>query len=153
MIRDYKDVTPAVLAVTERTRDPRLREIMTALVKHLHQFIIDVRLTEAEFREATALLAEMGRLTTETHNEVVLMAGSLGVSSLVCLLNHGDHGKHQTSQNLLGPFWRMHSPPTPNGGSGCRSEWSRYPSKFPEHNSGRRAGNLRIRELPLCARS
>ena len=44
------------------------------------------------------------------------MAGSLGVSSLVCLLNNGDGGRLETSQNLLGPFWRMHSPRVENGG-------------------------------------
>src|SRR5262244_1339898 len=95
-IESQQDVTPAVLAVMERTSDPRLRTIMISLIKHLHSFIRDVRLTEAEFREATAILAEMGKLTTETHNEVVLMAGSLGVSSLVCLLNNGEHGQTQT---------------------------------------------------------
>jgi catechol 1,2-dioxygenase len=122
MIRHESDVTPAVLAVMERTADPRLREIMCSLVKHLHGFVREVRLTEAEFREATTIINEIGRLTTHTHNEAVLMAGSLGVSALVCLLNHGDHGRTATSQNLLGPFWRMHSPRTENGGSIVRSE-------------------------------
>ena len=59
----------------------------------------------------------MGRLTTDTHNEMVLMAGSLGVSSLVCLLNNGDEGNTETSQSLLGPFWRLNSPRVENGGS------------------------------------
>jgi catechol 1,2-dioxygenase len=122
IIKHHQDVTPAVLEVMERTRDPRLREIMVSLVKHLHGFVRDVRLTEAEFREATALLGEIGQLTTATHNEAVLMAGSLGVSSLVCLLNNGDHGNTETSQSLLGPFWRLNSPPVPNGGSIVRSE-------------------------------
>jgi catechol 1,2-dioxygenase len=52
---------------------------------------------------------------------MVLMAGSLGVSSLVCLLNNGDHGQTETSQNLLGPFWRMNSPKLENGASILRS--------------------------------
>jgi len=121
-IKSHEDVTPAVLAVMERTTDPRLREIMVSLIRHLHGFIRDVRLTEAEFRSATALLNEMGQLSTDTHNETVLMAGSLGVSSLVCLLNNGDGGQTETSQSLLGPFWRMHSPRTGNGGSILRSE-------------------------------
>ena len=84
-----QDVTVAASAVMERTSDPRLREIMLSLVKHLHGFVRDVRLTEAEFREATAIL-DWPAKSTDTHNEVVLMAGSLGVSSLVCLLNNGD---------------------------------------------------------------
>src|SRR3954451_7943281 len=122
LIERQQDVTPAVLEVMERTCDPRLREIMVSLVKHLHGFVRDVRLTEAEFREATAILNEMGKLTSDTHNEPVLMAGSLGVSSLVCLLNNGDHGNAETSQSLLGPFWRMHSPHVANGGSIIRSD-------------------------------
>src|SRR4051794_32233943 len=121
LIERQQDVTPAVLEVMERTRDPRLREIMVSLIKHLHGFVRDVRLTEAEFREATAILNEMGKLTTDTHNEPVLMAGSLGVSSLVCLLNNGDHGNTETSQSLLGPFWRLNSPRTENGGTIIRS--------------------------------
>ena len=121
-IERYEDVTPAVLQVMERTSDPRLREIMVSLIKHLHGFVRETRLTEAEFRDATALVVELGKLTNETHNEVVLMAGSLGVSALVCLLNNGDRGETETSQSLLGPFWRLNSPRVPNGGSIVRSD-------------------------------
>jgi catechol 1,2-dioxygenase len=121
-IERQHDVTPAVVEVMQRTRDPRLREIMVSLVKHLHSFVREVRLTEAEFREATAILNEIGNLSTDKHNEMVLMAGSLGVSSLVCLLNNGDRGQTETSQSLLGPFWRLNSPRVPNGGSIVRSD-------------------------------
>jgi catechol 1,2-dioxygenase len=122
VIQREEDVTRAALAVMERTTDPRLREIMLALVRHLHAFVREVRLTEAEFREATAILNEMGALASDTHNETVLMAGSLGLSSLVCLLNNGDQGQTETSQSLLGPFWRLNAPATPNGGSIVRSD-------------------------------
>jgi catechol 1,2-dioxygenase len=81
----------------------------------------EARLTEDEFRDATAILNEIGQLATDKHNEMVLMAGSLGVSSLVCLLNNGDGGATETSQSLLGPFWRMNSPRVENGGSLLRS--------------------------------
>jgi catechol 1,2-dioxygenase len=122
IVRRPDDVTNAVLAAMERTGEPRLREIMTSLVSHLHGFVWEVRLTEAEFREAASILVELGQRTTEAHNEVVLMAGSLGVSSLVCLLNNGESGTKETSQNLLGPFWRLGSPRVENGGSIVRSE-------------------------------
>jgi catechol 1,2-dioxygenase len=49
------------------------------------------------------------------------MAGSLGLSALICLINNGDHGTTETDHNMLGPFWRMHSPVTANGGSIVRS--------------------------------
>ncbi|MQW88765.1 intradiol ring-cleavage dioxygenase [Sinorhizobium saheli] len=122
VIKTESDLTPAVLAVMNRTEDPRLREILVAMVKHLHAFVREVRLTEVEFREATAMLNEIGRLHTDQHNEFVLMAGSLGVSSLVCLLNNGDRGQTETSQSLLGPFWRLNSPRIENGGTIIRSE-------------------------------
>lgn len=122
MIRTEKDVTMRVLRVMELTSNPRLREIMVSLVKHLHGFVRDVRLTEAEFREATAIINEMGQLSTDSHNETVLMAGSLGVSSLICLLNNGDNGQTETSQSLLGPFWRLNSPEMENGASIVRSD-------------------------------
>ncbi|HSC28777.1 MAG TPA: dioxygenase, partial [Vicinamibacterales bacterium] len=115
-------MTPAVLKVMEQTNDPRLREIMVSLVKHLHGFVREVRLTEEEFRDATAILNELGQSSSDTHNEPVLMAGSLGVSSLVCLLNNGGNGATETTQNLLGPFWRMDSPRVENGGTIIRSD-------------------------------
>jgi catechol 1,2-dioxygenase len=121
LITRQEDVTPAVLEVMQQTQDPRLREIMCSLITHLHGFIRDVRLTEEEFRQATAILNEMGKLTTDTHNEPVLMAGSLGVSTLVCLLNNGNRGQTETKQSLLGPFWRLNSPRTSNGGTIIRS--------------------------------
>jgi catechol 1,2-dioxygenase len=124
-IQSPKDVTLAVQAVMQQTSDLRLREIMTSLVKHLHGFVTEAQLTEAEFRQAADLINEIGQRSNDSHNEAVLMAGSLGISQLVCLLNNGgvvdDDGSIQTTQNLLGPFWRMHSPRTANGGSILRS--------------------------------
>ena len=122
IIDNEAEVTEAVLAVMRQTRDPRLREIMVSLITHLHGFVRDVRLTEEEFRQATAIINDIGQATTDSHNEAVLMAGSLGVSSLVCLLNNGNDGAAETTQSVLGPFWRLDSPPTENGGSLVRSK-------------------------------
>jgi catechol 1,2-dioxygenase len=121
IISNHDEVTADALAVMERTADPRARAILVSLVKHLHAFVRESKLTEAEFRQAAAILNEMGKLTSDTHNEMILMAGSLGVSSLVCLLNNGEGGATETSQSLLGPFWRMHSPRAANGASIVRS--------------------------------
>jgi catechol 1,2-dioxygenase len=122
VIKTQDDVTTAVLAELDRSEDPRFRQIMKAAVEHLHGFIRDAKLTEAEFHQACALIARLGQLTTVSHNEVVLTAGSLGVSALVCLLNNGDHGQTETSANLMGPFWRMNSPKTCNGDTIVRSK-------------------------------
>jgi hydroxyquinol 1,2-dioxygenase len=117
IIDNQHDLTAAVLAELQRAADPRFREIMAAAVQHLHGFVRDAKLSEAEFHRACALIATLGQLTTESHNEVVLIAGSLGVSSLVCLLNNGDRGQTETTANLMGPFWREGSPATRNGES------------------------------------
>ena len=121
IIDNQQDLTAAVLAELQRADDPRFREIMTAAVQHLHGFVRDAKLTEVEFHQACATLATLGQLSTASHNEVVLIAGSLGISALVCLINNGDRGQTETTANLMGPFWRMDSPATGNGGSIVRS--------------------------------
>lgn len=121
IIKDQNDVTKAVLAEISRAPDPRFREIMSAAVQHLHDFARDAQLTEAEFHKMCACIARLGQLTTPSHNEVVLASGSLGLSSLVCLLNNGNNGQTETTANLMGPFWRLSSPATENGESIVRS--------------------------------
>jgi protocatechuate 3,4-dioxygenase beta subunit len=121
IIENQAAVTDAVIAAFGRTEDPRLREILLALVRHLHGFVREVRLSEREFQEAARIIAAMGQKTTASHNEVVLMAGSLGVSALVCLLNNGDNGQTETQANLLGPFWRDDQPICASGDTLVRS--------------------------------
>ena len=120
IIETEKDVTKAVLAELAKAPNPRFREIMGAFVRHLHDFAREVKLTEEEFREAMAHIVKLGQHSNETHNEAVLISGSLGFSQLIVMLNNGDNGG-DTDASLLGPFWRMHSPVTPNGGSIVRS--------------------------------
>jgi len=122
IIANQQQVTPAVLEALARSPDPRFREIMSALVRHLHDFCREVKLTEREFERAIGYVVALGQHTTDSHNEAVLMSGSLGLSTLICLLNNGNNGQTETAANLLGPFWRMNSPRTENGGSIVRSE-------------------------------
>ena len=68
IIESQFDITPAVLAELERAQDPRFREIMGAAVRHLHAFVREVRLTEAEFQQACATIAKLGQATTPSHN-------------------------------------------------------------------------------------
>jgi hydroxyquinol 1,2-dioxygenase len=121
VITSPDDVTAAVLAEVGRTKDPRTRELLAAAVRHLHAFVRETHLTEAEFQHIARIVARLGQVTTESHNEVVLIAGSLGVSSLVCLQNNGEGGAHETTANLMGPFWRAGSPREENGASIVRS--------------------------------
>src|ERR1700741_4219126 len=100
IIEHPQQVTEAVLSELQRTSDPRVKEIVSAAVRHLHDFAREVRLTEDEFRQGCAFIAQLGKKTNETHNEVVLLAGSLGLSILVCLLNNGN-SEMGTTANLL----------------------------------------------------
>ena len=117
MIEKPEDVTAAVLAEMHRTPDPRVKEILAALVRHLHGFAREVHLTEREFQQAVSFIAALGQRTTPSHNEVMLVAGSLGLSNLVCLLNNGLGGTRPTQANNLGPFWREGAPRYANGAS------------------------------------
>ena len=121
IIEKQEDVTRAVLEEMRRTPDARTREILSALVRHLHGFIREVKLTEREFQEAIGALNAIGQNTTPSHNEAMLMAGALGASNLVCLLNNGAQGTRPTQATNLGPFYRAGSPRCQNGDSIIRS--------------------------------
>src|SRR6516164_2018061 len=76
IIRSEADVTEAVIAELARAPDARFREILGVAVRHLHAFVREARLTEAEFQQACACIARLGQATNASHNEVVLAAGS-----------------------------------------------------------------------------
>ena len=133
IVENAVQLTEAVVHEMRNTEDARVREILESLVRHLHAFAREVKLTEPEFDAAIRIVAELGQKTTASHNEVRLMAGSLGLSTLVCLMNNGDgavDGEVDTSANLLGPFWRVNSPVTPKGGSIVRSATPGEPMFF-----------------------
>ena len=122
IVEDEASVTDKVLAAMRGAASPRLREVMAALVRHLHAFAREVRLTEEEFETGIDFLNCIGQATHDAHNEGILFSDAVGLSSLVCLLNNGRNGATETASALLGPFWRMNSPRTENGGSIVRSE-------------------------------
>jgi protocatechuate 3,4-dioxygenase beta subunit len=117
IIRTEDDVTPAVLAEMHRTPNARTKELLSSLVKHLHAFVRETRLTEREFQEAIGLINAIGQKTTPSHNEAMLIAGALGVSNLVCLINNAQ----PTQANNLGPFYRAGAPQLADGASLLRS--------------------------------
>jgi catechol 1,2-dioxygenase len=125
IIEREEQVTEAVLRETGQVAEARTREILQALIRHLHAFAREVRLTEREFNTAINLVSQLGQLTTESHNETRLIAGSLGLSTLVCLMNNAG-----SSANLLGPFWRQGAPFVENGGSIVRSPTPGVPLFF-----------------------
>lgn len=102
-------VTAVVQAAMAHTADPRLRRIMAAVVEHAHALIRDVDLTEDEFQAAVRFVTLLGQQTDDHHNEVILAADVLGISTLVALRNNPEQ-EGQTAAALLGPFWRADAP-------------------------------------------
>ena len=121
IIEGADDVTPVVLETMAGATNPRFKQIMEALVRHAHAFAREVNLTEEEFEIGIDFLNRIGKQTSDVHNEGILFSDTIGFSTLVCLLNNGANGATETAAALLGPFWRMHSPKTENGGSILRS--------------------------------
>jgi catechol 1,2-dioxygenase len=121
IIEHESQLTGAVLEAMARTPNGRLREVMAALVPHLHAFIREVRPTEDEFEFGMRFVAAIGQHTHDKNNEVVLAADILGISSLVGLLNNSlTNG--QTAAALLGPFWRDNAPRYELGANLVQSE-------------------------------
>jgi protocatechuate 3,4-dioxygenase beta subunit len=98
------ELTAEVLARLATTPDDRLREVMTALVRHLHAFAAEVRLTEAEWLAGIRFLTAVGHITDERRQEFILLSDTLGLSSLVDLITHGA-GEEVTESTVLGPFY------------------------------------------------
>ncbi len=82
------DITAEVLQRFAATQDPRLRQIMLGLIKHLHAFVKEVELTEAEWFQAIGILTEAGRMCSDKRQEFILFSDTLGVSMVVDLISH-----------------------------------------------------------------
>jgi protocatechuate 3,4-dioxygenase beta subunit len=104
------ELTSEVLNRLAATPDVRLRELMTALVRHLHAFATEVRLTDAEWLRGIGFLTATGQKCDDVRQEFVLLSDSLGLSSLVDLVNHGDADSPATEATVLGPFYVPGSP-------------------------------------------
>ncbi|MFK4267623.1 dioxygenase family protein [Streptomyces milbemycinicus] len=104
-----------VLASFGNTPDPRLKEVMRALVLHLHAFIREVRLTEAEWQRAIDFLTAAGHLTTDRRQEFVLLSDVLGASMQTINVNH-EATADATEATVVGPFFVEGSPEIPLGG-------------------------------------
>jgi protocatechuate 3,4-dioxygenase beta subunit len=99
-----------VAAAFAGTPDPRLRELVTALVRHLHAFVKEVEPTEAEWAYAIDFLTRTGHLSDGARQEFILLSDVLGISMLVDTINHRSRGT-STESTVLGPFHMVESPP------------------------------------------
>lgn len=104
-----EEITAQVLARFDSTPDPRLREIMRALVAHLHAFVSEVGLSEEEWAQAIEILTATGRITDDKRQEFILWSDTLGVSMLVDALAH-PAPSGATESTVLGPFYVPGSP-------------------------------------------
>ncbi|MBX9366698.1 intradiol ring-cleavage dioxygenase [Streptomyces sp. WAC04114] len=102
-------VTEQALASLGGTADPRLRELLTGLVRHLHDFARETRLTQDEWERAIAFLTATGQMCTDTRQEFILLSDVLGLSMLVETLS-GDRASGATESTVLGPFHMTESP-------------------------------------------
>jgi hydroxyquinol 1,2-dioxygenase len=103
------DITAAAVASFEACSDPRLRELMQALVRHVHGFAAEVGLTEEEWREMIAVLTATGHITDDRRQEFILWSDALGLSMLVDALAH-ELPPGATESTVLGPFYVPDSP-------------------------------------------
>jgi catechol 1,2-dioxygenase len=103
------DITAAVLASFDGCPDPRLREVMQCLVRHLHAFATEVRLSEKEWETGIRVLTDTGRITDERRQEFILWSDALGLSMLVDAMAHAKP-QGATESTVLGPFYVPGSP-------------------------------------------
>jgi len=112
IIQNEAMITDAVCADMAASPNERLREVMDALVRHLHAFVREVRPTEEEWDEGLAFVTALGQATNASHNETILAADILGLSTLVGMQNNPTWGG-ETAAALLWPFWRLTLPSCP----------------------------------------
>jgi protocatechuate 3,4-dioxygenase beta subunit len=106
---DQNSITDAVLATFKNSPDPRFRQIMMALVKHMHDFAREVKLAPDEWIKAIMFLTAVGQKCSATRQEFILLSDTLGLSALVNIMN-SRISDGATSSSLLGPFYMERSP-------------------------------------------
>jgi protocatechuate 3,4-dioxygenase beta subunit len=107
---DQNTITEVALEQMSGTPDPRLKQIMGALVRHLHAFAREVDLKPEEWLEGIKFLTAVGQTCTPTRQEFILLSDTLGLSSLVTSLHDQRTQSDGTTSSLLGPFYRHDAP-------------------------------------------
>jgi hydroxyquinol 1,2-dioxygenase len=124
------NITQAVIARFAHTPNPRLKEIMTSLVQHLHGFAREVKLTEAEWAQGIDFLTRVGHITDDKRQEFILLSDTLGLSMLTVAM-HNDKPAGCTEATVFGPFHVKDAPhyalgeDVANGAAGVPCHWPR----------------------------
>jgi hydroxyquinol 1,2-dioxygenase len=110
-----QSLTERVVASLADTPDPRLREVLESVVRHLHAIVRETRLTEAEWEAAIAFLSAVGHITDDRRQEFILLSDVLGVSMQTITVNDTAEGD-VTESTVWGPFFVEGSPAVELGG-------------------------------------
>lgn len=113
MTRSQESFTETVVQATADDADPRVREVISALIRNLHNFVEEVGLTLDEFVAGCKFLARAGKMSNDVRNEFILIANILGIEVLIDRIS--PLGGEQTT--VLGPMHRPDAPRYPNGSS------------------------------------
>lgn len=109
---DLPDVTRDAIQSFANASDPRMAQVMGLLVKHLHAFVLESKLSKAEWLKGLEFLTHAAQITTEERNEFSLFSDVLGISSMVDVVSQPPGG---TPSSVLGPFHNHDSQFQPNG--------------------------------------
>jgi catechol 1,2-dioxygenase len=119
--------TDTVINAIGPKASPRVREVMTALIRHMHDFAREVKLTTPEYLAACDFVVRIGKISDDTRNEAILASDVFGLESLADFLDQTAssnatptstaEASDVTSSAILGPFWRESAPMLENGGS------------------------------------
>ncbi len=110
------DITAEVLRRFDATDDPRLKQIMQSLVKHIHAFLKDVQLQESEWWKGIEFLTKTGQMCSDRRQEFILLSDTLGVSMVTDLISNRKPAG-ATESTVFGPFHREGSPEKKYGDS------------------------------------
>ncbi|KAG5982305.1 hypothetical protein E4U55_002077 [Claviceps digitariae] len=113
-----QDFTQSVIDAMGPNTPPRLREVMTSLIRHVHEFAREVQLTTEEWMAGVQLINLAGQMSNEKRNEGQLLCDVLGLESLVDDITFSaatNSTNGLTASAILGPFWRADTPHRDNG--------------------------------------
>lgn len=108
------NITDEVIRRLDGCTDRRFRQIMTSLIRHLHEFAREVKLTEAEWMDGIKFLTAVGHKCDHIRQEFILLSDTLGLSQLIVAQNHS-RPAGATEQTVFGPFWVEGAPHMPHG--------------------------------------
>jgi protocatechuate 3,4-dioxygenase beta subunit len=105
-----QNITAAVIEQMSTTSDPRMKQVMEAAVRHLHDFAREVNLTPAEWIKGIEFMTKVGQMCTPARQEFILLSDTLGLSALVNIMHDKTKIEEATGASLLGPFFRENTP-------------------------------------------